>query len=171
MAFRPTKNDIVTQFLTLDGTPEGDYDMAQDFSVTEGVFYIQPPPGRAYILSSFITSIEASMIASSDDYANIADGLTNGIDLSVTSDAIPYKSLLPAPIKNNGDLFSTVGDTSIENFPGNNIDLLTSKFISVTSQFTLVGSINERLNVVINDDLSSLESHRVRVFGLSVGPV
>jgi len=171
VSFRTSKADIVSQFLTLDGTPSGDANMAQDFSISQGEFFIQPPEDRAYILTSFITSIEASSINSSTDYGNINGGLPNGIHLFVNSDLVPNSALIPSPVKNNGDLFSTVGQTTIENFSGNNIDLLTSKFIGGVSQLVIVGSIHERVRVLINDDLSGLTSHRVRVFGLSVGPV
>lgn len=93
-----------SQMLTDDGTKTGDCNITGDYSVTPQDFYIQPPPGVIYFLHGLKVNYTLPPSPDREDYGEINDGLTNGLQF-IRKRGLTETILNPrGPIKNNQDL-------------------------------------------------------------------
>lgn len=156
---------IINQRLTLDGTANGNADMTGDY-VAATDFYIQPPIGLLFHITSLVLFIEDEMIDDSSNYGGLNGPLINGIKFLVANPSGVIKDFTPVnPSKNNGELLGAGGRGGITAFSGNNVDTLVATFGPFVPSIDLEGFNEDKLIIRLQDDFTGLLIHRVSVFG------
>ena len=163
---------IFSRYLDTAGNGTGTKEATGDYSVTAEGFYIEPSPnvdmGNLQI-ARIIVFIEDSQNWSANGYGDITAGLTNGIELKVFNedDSVAADLTDGIPIKSNADWHSKCHDVTYTSYGVGN------DFLSVRWTFTKAGKpitlgYGERLEVMLNDDLTGLVSHRFLAQGIKL---
>ena len=143
---------------------DGATNMNVDGSVNPVEFFIQPPDGEIWRIAKWMLYV---CDEKGFDVVTWGSGLTltNGIELKVTIDGVT-KNLLDFNIKTSGDVESLAFDCNLKTY-GNDDDVLVANWnLTDTGQFIrLDGSNNDRLSVIINDDLTDLTAQYIQVQG------
>jgi hypothetical protein len=157
-----------------DGTgtnnANGDYRAVPD-GTGEEIFFIQPAPGEIFRIERMIVSVRDSAGFRADKYGDISGGLSTGIEIRVQSDGGTIVSLTNGiNIKTNGDWAGVCYDANLYK-EGSGDDYLAVRwtFSRAGYPLRLVGDDNERLEIVLNDNLSGLVHHYFQVQGYIEG--
>lgn len=130
--------------------------MAGDYSVVEGSFFIEPPQEMGKTFELHIQKITAKVVAGglfAGGFATMAV-LTNGLQLTYEDKDANRENLLPAPIKKDTDWAGLSYDVNIKSTgPGN--EYLTGRWQNDKTQIII--NDGEKLCWIINDNLSSLD--------------
>ena len=102
IANQPRKPFFLNCTLNNDGTTIG---AEQDYSIVEGRFYFECPPDDYFIIEHFDMHISGATNLKAEDYADIAGGLTNGLDWFALINGVEQIITPLPPIKTNEDLF------------------------------------------------------------------
>lgn len=137
----------------------GSSDMSVNGVFTPVEFYLQPLPGEVMMVSQWMFSLQDTKgfdVATFASNGTLANGLTlqlNGVDM------------LGYNIKSNGDIASLVYDMQLHTF-GNTDDILVARWsLHDACGQPLRLTENDRLSVIINDDLSVVSSIYVQTYG------
>ena len=99
---QPRRPQFLNCTLNNDGTT---INSNQDYSLVEGRFYFECPPDDDYVIEHFDQHISGAANLKSEDYADIANGLINGLDWYAIIGGVEQIITPIPPIKTNEDLF------------------------------------------------------------------
>ena len=144
-------------------------DNYSDGGLGETAFFIQPPPGQVYRLSRMIIFIEDEPTFDSGGYGsgNFQNPLPIGIKVQVRDDGGIISDLTDGrPIKTNAQWAKVCFDAAYSEYGGGQDSLaIRWTFTRAGDYIRLVGSNNERLQVLMNDNVSYLTEHTFLVQG------
>lgn len=160
----------LSRFLDLDGDGTGTKNAIGDYS-TADTLYIQPAAGTVYRIERMLVSIEDGVGMRAERYGGLAAALTNGVTVRVADDSGTILDLTDGlPIKSNAGWGSYCYDVDIKAWgAGNELLLVRWTFAKAGVPLRLDGDNNERLEVILNDDMTGLVSHYFMVQGLDEG--
>jgi hypothetical protein len=156
----------IDQYLSVNGDGTGASSAIGDYSSTEGIMSIQPPPGTVYRIARLLVYIEDSGSFDSGLYGN-GTALTNGIVVRVVDDSSTISDLTAGkPIKENQHWGRACYDTNHSSYGSGNESLAVRwTFTKAGVYIRLDGDNNERLEAVFNDSLTALVDHTFLVQG------
>jgi hypothetical protein len=160
---RAAQKELFVRRLDTVGDGSGTVNMAVNGSVTPVVFKVKPPVGEVWRIATWNLYVQDG---GSFDAAGWGNGIVmvNGMVLELINDGVV--ALLQFPIKTSGDVaaitqsvnFITIGT-------GDNIMTAIWSFIDSGQYLVLDGSKGHTLQVIVNDDLTSLSSQYIQVSG------
>lgn len=158
---------IISRYLDLNGDGSGAKNANGDYSTVADIFYIQPPATQDYLLTRLIVSIEDTQGMQAEEYGNLGAALTNGITVRVQDDSGTLVDLTDsAPVKTNAKWGALCYDVDLKSWgAGDELILVRWTFSRSGRDVLLRGDRNERLEVVLNDNLTGLISHEFLVQG------
>ncbi len=154
------------RFLSDDGTSSGVKVATGNYSVSEEIFYIQPPAGKVYQLTRMIVTMQDTTMQWGQ-YGGIG-ALGTGVVVRVVDDGGTIIDITyGVPVDTNGSWGARCFDAEIS------APAAGSTFFHCRWTFALAGQKirldgdgnNERLEVVLNDDFSGLLAHGFQVHG------
>lgn len=157
----------IYRYLDVNGDGSGNENVNGNYSSAEEIFYIQPPAGQVFRIERMIVNLRDGSGFRADKYGKINNGLVNGIELRIQNDEGTVVNLTNGiNIKTNGDWAGVCYDATLYK-EGSGDDYLAVRwtFSRAGYPLRLVGDNNERLELVVNDDLSDLTHHYFQVQG------
>jgi len=159
---------LLSRFLDTAGDGSGGKNATADFSAVTAIFSIQPSAGAVYRITRLLVSIGDGNGFNASGYgAGIA--LVTGIQVRVQNDSGTLVDLTDGVlVKSNsgwGEHCYDVGWNEFGVGAQNEIVNVRWTFAKSGQQLRLIGSNNERLEVVLKDDLTGLISHHFKVNG------
>ena len=141
------------------------YEMNVNGSVTPVDFYIAPPSNETWYISRWMLQLIDGKGFEITGFGSIGSPLTNGLDAVFESDGV-QTSLLDHTIKSNSDISAIAFDARLDTY-GNSSDALHARWsLYKTGQMLrLRGSLNEKLIIKIQDNLTSLERLHIHAQG------
>src|SRR3990172_8022826 len=148
--------------------------MNVDGSVTPVKFIIQPPVDEDYELVAMrLTLADTGMAYSS--FGGIA-ALTNGLLIRIIGDFPAPDTVLidildGIPVKDNAQLSSHLIDRGVAEITGGTLDLFTGsvRFADdINTNLILEGATNQRLEVLVQDNLTGLVYFYIKVLGYRI---
>lgn len=163
-----------SNFLDTNGDGTGEKSAIGDYSPVgsgQTSFFLQPASGTVCRISRLIIQIEDnSAIFSAENYGGIASPLSSGIQIFVPINGTSSDLTDGLPIKANAHWGRFCYDINFSSFgTGNNFLSARWTFAKAETFIRLVGDLNQRLEIVLNDDLSDLVSHTFLVQGIIEG--
>ena len=161
----------LSRTLDTNGDGTGTKNANGNYSVTEDIFYIQPATNQTFDLQRIIVCIEDTNGMQAEEYGNLGSALSNGVTIRLQDDSGTLLDLTDGiPITTNASWGMRCYDADVKSWgAGDEILLVRWTF---TSHFghplRLNGSKNERLEIVLNDDLSGLVAHYFAIGGAIV---
>ena len=163
----------IFQFLDTNGDGSGNINFNGDYSSAQEIAFIQPGPDEVYRIERLIVTVRDAVGMSAEKYGSIMGGLTNGIQLRVRDDNEVRSNLTNGePIKSNADWGSFCYDADVKAWGAGDEFLLVRWTFSRTGfPLELRGKrlnnlVNERLEVLFDDDLTGLVAHKFQAQGL-----
>lgn len=163
MANTPRQGRIFLRFADSVGDGSGSRNAIGDYSSVPSTFFIKPTVDETFRLSLLMISYRSMNEGSATDYASMVP-LTNGIQIHIVRDGEVTNDLTFA-----GRIFDNAGwETASEFYTrqrwlGNIWTYNAVIPIAKSGQsFRLAGEKQEELQIILNDDFTSLERH---VFG------
>lgn len=166
MARPPMKS--LARYLDFNGDGTGGKNANGNYASAADILYIQPPAGYTFHIARMIVEIEDTGVMRAEYYGSTNGALTNGIQVREQDDSGTINDLTDGvPIKTNAGWGSQCYDVDVKSWgAGNEVLLVRWTFAASGAPIVLDGANNERLEVVLNDDLSGLVEHRFMVQGL-----
>ena len=157
----------IDRFLDTNGDGTGTKNAVGNYSITPETFYIQPPSREEYHINRMLVYVEDTGNFSADNYGALASPLSVGIDVRVADDNGAVYDLTDGLfVKSNSEWGRHCFDVEYISFgTGNNFMHVRWSFFRAGPPVLIRGDSNERLEVVLNDDLSGLADHRFMVQG------
>lgn len=151
-----------------------DFNMNVDGSIVEQVFTLQPPADRQWAVNSIVVFISDNNALDAHDYGAINGGLLNGTKMQIYKGGDPvFDALEEIGIKTNQDWSRLNFDITPNAFDQQ------QKYLTVTwpnknltgmaSGIVLNGETNDKIDIIIRDDLTTLLSHTATAGGAEVG--
>ena len=155
----PTTRPIISQFADTLGTGLGTVEALGNYaSITD--FWIEPPDDEMWVISRMMVQVRSGSAMRAERYIPSA-ALTNGVKLIHREDSTEYDLTSQSPILTLAEWGSYCFDTRYDSFGAGDV------FFSVRWSFNksgtylnLDGGNDDRLIVRLNDDFSTLTSHR-----------
>lgn len=156
--------------LDTNGDGSGDVNANGDYSAVAKRFYIQPPAGERFDIYRVVGMIEDTQGFRAENYGHLPDPLENGIIIRVQDDDGTKVDITDGrPIKRNADWGSRCYDVDLKTWGvGNEYLVFRWTFERCGSPEFLNGDLNERLEMVFNDDLRGLVEHHFVAEGQKV---
>jgi len=167
--FQPEKEQLrLDRYLDTNGDGTGSKEATGNYAGGEEIFYLQPPAGEVYILERMLVYIEDNGSFDSGKYGNNIT-LSNGIEIFVNGDSGVISDLTDGlPIITNAHWGRQCFDTALSTYGSGNQSLaIRWTFSKAGVPITLRGNQNERLEVVLNDNFSTLHDHAFLIQGYS----
>ena len=166
-SFSGTVPTPLRQYLSTNGDGTGDIEAIGDYSTTSDIFYIQPASNQVFRIQRMLLSLEDSTGMGWNEYGHIGSGLTSGILFRVQNDSTTVHDLLAGrPVKTNGEWAENSYDVEIlDTTGGNDYFVIGWDFTIAGFPIRLNGAASERLEFVVQDDLTGLVAHRIKVEG------
>ena len=156
-----SSNTVFSRFADTNGDGTGTKNANGDYSSAADIFYIRPPAATVYRVHRMLISYEdtSGMIAA--EYGNLAAALTNGITIRVQDDDGTISDMTDGvPVKTNAEWGRMCFDADVKTWgSGNELFVARWTFAKSGAAVVLDGGLNQRLEVVLNDDLRGLISH------------
>lgn len=156
-----SSNRLLSRFADTNGDGTGTKNANGNYSVTADIFYIQPPIGTVYRIERMLVSYEdtAGMIAT--EYGNTSAALSNGVVIRVQDDSGTITDLTDgSPVKTNAAWATMCFDADVKTWgSGNEVFVSRWTFARSGAAVVLDGGLNQRLEIVLNDDMTGLISH------------
>ena len=156
------------QYLTQAGDGTGAANANGNYSGGATTWYIQPASDETILVSSMLLQIADSGIFAVTDYGSIAGGLLNGISIRSRINNITRNITGGAIINNNWELSSVVDDFRVVLGPSGNNWFMRAQW-NFYERFgvplVLEGFQNDRIEIILNDNFTGLDSHTFTVFG------
>lgn len=162
---------LIVRALDTDGDGGGTKNANGDYSSAAEIFFIQPPSGVSYNIARMIISVEDTNGMQAEEYGNLGVALSNGIQVRVQDDTGTVLDLTDALVVTaNAHWGRLCYDVDIKTWgAGNEILIARWTFARFgVDGLLLRGSYNERLEVVLNDNLTGLIAHYFFVNGYIV---
>lgn len=128
------------------------------------IFFIQPPPGFIYHITRTLLRIKANAVITSDDYGT-SGPLAVGIQYQIKSNTITGDQIVPIALKTIGDYASYSHEVKPLENPSKSWTVDFNHMRGDSGIF-LRGNNNDRIEVTMKDDLSSLITHTALAQGL-----
>ena len=163
----------IYRFLDENGDGTGNKNANGDYSSTPTEFFIQPPPGQVFRIERMMILIRDSQNQFYTDRYGDVGVLGNGIEIKTLDDSGVLVNLTDdLPVKTNGEWGKFCYDAEV--YPstmGGTDTYLRARwtFSRAGYPLRLVGDNNERLAVILNDDLTGLIEHHFHVQGYIEG--
>ena len=151
-------NSPLIRHLDTNGDGTGTKNAIGNYSAAPTDFFIQPPIGKIFVITTLIFHMSDSGAFSATDYGSIAGGLTNGLTAVVERQAVQIFDLFEGiTIQNNDQFLHISPDVNVVNWSGGTDSLVVSydsqKF---GIQLSLNGDLEDKLIVRLNDDMTPL---------------
>jgi hypothetical protein len=158
---------LLSRFLDTNGDGSGTKNANGNYSAAEEIFYIQPGAAQVFRIARMLVTIEDTNGMSATDYGNITSGLSTGVEIRVQDDSGTLVDLTDGlPVTNNAGWGSFCYDVDLKTWStGNELLLVRWTFTKSGQYIRLRGANNERLEVVLNDQLTGLVGHYFLVQG------
>lgn len=162
---------LVFQYLDTVGDGTGTKNANGDYSSGATQFYIAPGAGVVYDINRMIVTIQDGSGFRAERYGSFGAALTNGIRIEKQDNIGTTLLELDGGInvKSNGDWGRLCYDADLKSWGAGN------EFLNVRWTFTkaggplrLTGDDNDRLTVILNDDLTGLVEHYFMAQGVIV---
>lgn len=156
-----TQKTLLSRFLDDAGDGTGAMVANGDYSSAEEIFFIQPPAATRFRIARLMVEIEDIGSVTGGKYGALS-ALTNGIQVRTQNDSGTLVDLTNSlPVKTNANWGRFSYDVFNTNFGGGANDYVQARwsFIRFGQHIRLDGDANDRLEIVLNDDLSGLVSH------------
>lgn len=152
------------RFLDTDGDGGGIKNAIGNYSGEgEEIFYLQPAGSEIMRVARIVMCIGDTKDMKAEEYGNLGSALSNGIQLRVQDDSGTIIDITDGePIETNAGFGSHMFDVDVKTWGASPTDeLLVARFTFAKSgsPLRLEGSKNERLEIVLNDNLEGLLSH------------
>jgi len=157
--------DFIAQYLDTDGDDTGTKNAIGDYSSTADIFYFEPT--RRAEIARMVIHIRDDGSWRHERYGGISGGLTNGVRIRVSDDdGVVINLDGGVAIKTNASWGRVCYDVRIDTV-GAGQTMLSSRWTFMKSgiPIALDPDRGEKLEVVLNDDLSALEEHYFMVQG------
>jgi len=127
----------------------------QDYSAVEGRFYFECPADDQFIVEHFDMHISGATNLKSEDYADITNGLINGLDWYALIDGVEQIITPIPPIKTNEDLFRLGHHHQNIPYAGG---VSTHSYAGHLHEFSdgFILNPGDQIGVILRDDFSSL---------------
>ena len=160
-------NTMLCRYLDTAGDGSGTKNANGNYSAAEEVFYIQPPASTIYRIARMIVSAEDASTMQAQEYGNLGAALGTGIEVRVQNDSGTVIDLTDsATVQTNAHWGRLCYDADVKSWgAGNELLVVRWTFAKSGVPLRLDGDANERLEVVLNDDLRGLISHYFLVQG------
>lgn len=161
----PTDADGVQRPLFIKRLKNGANDsLSVDGSITPVVFTLAPPANQIWRVSRWMISIQDEKGFDVGTFGSNGT-LTNGIMPRIKQGSVT-NDILEFGIKSNGDIASAAYDMTLHTF-GNTDDTLVAQlsFTKMGQFIRLDGSVGDELQVVVNDDLTSVNKIHILAQG------
>ena len=160
----------IYQYLDTVGDGSGSDNANGDYSLAEEIFFIQPPSNDKYEIARLIITIEDSAGMQAEEYGNLGAELTTGVQLRIQDDSGTISDITNGiKIKDNAHWGSLCFDVDVKTWgAGKEVFLARLTFKASGQPIILNGENNERLEVVLNDNLTGLIGHHFQVQGLNL---
>jgi hypothetical protein len=159
MTFNPADTyRRVTRYLDTNGDGTGQKNAIDNYSSGE-IFYIQPAPGEVFYIARMIVVIRDATVDAAD-YGALSE-LTNGVVMRVSDDNGVLDNLTDdVPITTNAGWAAICYDVTRAAW-GTGDEFIKGRmsFFKDGPYVPLNGNRNERLEIVLSDDLTGLVSH------------
>jgi len=153
------------RYLDLNGNGTGSKDMQGVYTpVAPGIYYIEPGPAEVFVIDKLTILIRDNAILDMNTYGNNIT-LANGIIIRVMTGISTLMVDLTdgVAIHNNGDYLDHCDDWDVKSTGGGQQHLqVIWKF---DKKIRLDGANNDRLEFVIQDNISNISEHRGKVQG------
>lgn len=138
------------------------------------IFYIQPPASTVYKITRLLVNVEDTKGMTGEEYADLGSALTVGVVIRVQGDSGTIVNLTDdLPVKANNQWSRFAYDVVVSNLSSSGLgsanDFVLSRwsFFKSNTVIRLDGDQNERLEVVLNDNLTGIVSHYFLVQGFT----
>lgn len=164
-SYAPPARPLI-RFLDTVGDGSGTKNAIGNYSVTPGVFFIQPATGVKYVLTQFTFHYSDSGGFSGAVYGSAAAALTNGILLQATVNGVTYDLLDGLTIKDNDGVLHAFSNSELTQYAGAGASM-TASFTAGLFETALVlnGTTNDKLFVTCRDDMTFLTDQYFTVRG------
>ena len=162
-------NPTFAQFLDVVGDGTGDESGVGNFSITPRTLFLQPPPGKTYLLNSLIIYVQDTTTLDAGSYWNNIT-LDSGIELQTTINSNVIDVLDGRPIMTNASYARHGARVEFIGFGGGDDSyqaVINLKELA-GSNFVLNGDNNDKIEIILNDDLSGLTEHTFKAFGFTL---
>ncbi len=157
----------IYRLLDTNGDGTGSANANGDYSVTQGIHYIEAPAGQAYYLERMLVTIKDVGAPDAGSYGNSIT-LTNGIGVRVrdASDTLVVDLTAQKKVKTNGDWSTLCYDVQVVDF-GTGDDYVAVRWTFAKSGLPIILRPGYKLEVTLDDDLTGLVEHSFNVQGVS----
>lgn len=163
-----TQKTVLQRFLDTVGDGSGGKNATADFSAASAIFFIQPSAGVSYRITRLLIHIGDGNGFNATGYG-AGNALVTGIQVRIENDSGTLVDLTDGMlVKSNGGWGAHCFDVGWNEFgqaANNEIVNVRWTFERSGQMIRLVGSNNERLEVVLKDDLTGLISHNFKING------
>jgi hypothetical protein len=165
-----TVNDYISRFLDTNGNGTGTKIANGDYSPAgsgQTIFFCQPASGEIFRITRMIVNIEDNAVLQAGGYGAQVSPLASGITVRTANGAIPTQDLTDGlPITSNAAWGRFCFDVLLTDFgAGNNFVSVRWTFAKGGTLIRLDGDQDDRLEVVLNDDLDFLVNHTFMIQG------
>ena len=161
-----SQNQLFFQYLTQAGDGTGVKDAIGDYSAGATTWYLQPSAGETLSLDTLLISIADNGTFDGTDYGAIGGGLTNGLDILVSTGGVEQSILGGNKLKNNFQMIAFGAMAQDVNLAGDQQVLQTCCHFHADHGRPLVLFGTDRLAIVLNDDFTGLTLHRFHARGV-----
>ena len=165
-------SDLLFQFLSTNGDGTGVTNINGDYSGGNTTnFAITASPGRVYQIERMVVTItDSTSNFQRASYGAIGGGLSTGLYFGVwDSLGNQIKAITTQTIKSNSDWANYCYDTSVNVWSGGEESLHARwTFSKSGSPIFLDGDAGEYLGLIVEDDLTGLDTHYFQVQGIMV---
>ena len=168
-----TQNMPLMRFLDVVGDGSGAKNANGDYSSVQGIFRLAPAASTVYRVALLNIMIEDTAGLAAETYGAISGGITNGVQLRIHNGTSTVLDLLDEePIKLNSQWLGVCPGAEV-NAWGSVNEILTARWdLKAAGMFLrLDGDASAELQIVLDDDLTGLISHRFFVQGYIEGTV
>lgn len=162
---------LISRYLDTAGDGSGSKNANGDYSVSglgETIFYIAPESTQVFEVARLIVSVYDTATMQAQEYGNLGGALGNGITVRVSDSSGVVNDLTDGvPITINAEWAALCYDADLKSWgSGNELLGVRWTFAKSGEPVRLAGKLGEKLEVVLNDDLTGLISHRFMAQGL-----
>ena len=166
-----TQNLILARYLDTTGDGTGTKNGNLDGSSVQKILRLAPASGDIYRIARIVISVGDSNGCAAADFGNITGGITNGIQIRVHNGVSTVVDLTDGvPIKTNSQWAALMYDSDMKTW-GTSDELLACRwtFTKFGQYMRLDGTAGEELQILIDDDLTALDSFYINAQGYEEG--
>ena len=160
-------NRLFSRFADTNGDGTGTKNANGNYLITPDILYIQPPPQTVYRVHRMLISLEDTSGMQAQEYGNTGGALTNGVQARVQDGDGTLSDLTDGvPVKTNAHWGRMCYDVDVKSWgSGNELLCVRWTFAKSGAAIVLDGTLNERLEILLNDDFTGLISQYFLIQG------